>query len=69
VPTDIKAAHRELTGKVMGREGVTGTAIGAQGGAPCLKVYVTDAKAGRTIPSKAGGFPVIVEVSGAFRRL
>jgi hypothetical protein len=69
VPTDIKAAHRELTGKVMGREGVTGTAIGEHGGAPCLKVYVTNSKVGRAVPNKAGGFPVIVEVSGAFRRL
>jgi hypothetical protein len=69
VPTDIKAAHRELTGKVMGREGVTGTAIGPQGGATCLKAYATDAKVGRTIPSKARGLPVIVKVSGAFRRL
>jgi hypothetical protein len=69
VPDAIKAAQRELTGKVMGREGVTGTAIGEHRGQPCLKVYVTDAKIGRTVPRKAGGFPVIVEVSGDFRRL
>ena len=66
---DIKAAHRELTGKVMGREGISGTAIGEKGGKPCLKVYVSDSKAGRSIPGRVGGFPVVVEKTGGFRRL
>ncbi len=66
---DIKAAHRKLTGKVMGRDGISGTAIGQKGGKPCLKVYVSDSKAGRSVPSNVGGFPVVVEKTGGFRRL
>ena len=67
--SNLKSAHRELTGKVMGRTGVSGTAIGERGGKPCLKVYVSDSKAGRSIPKKIGGFKVVVEKTGAFRRL
>ncbi len=66
---DLKSAHRELTGKVMGRTGVSGTAIGESGGKPCLKVYVSDSKAGRSVPKKIGGFRVVVEKTGDFRRL
>ncbi len=53
----------------MGQPGVTGTAIGEQGGKPCLKVYVRDQKTGKAMPKKVGGFPVVVEVTGSFRRL
>ena len=49
--------------------GVSGTAIGERGGKPCLKVYVSNSKAGRSIPKKIGGFKVVVEKTGAFRRL
>ncbi len=66
---DLKSAHRELTGKVMGRTGVSGTAIGQRGGKPCLKVYVNDSKAGRSVPKKIGGYPVVVEKTGKFKRL
>ncbi len=66
---DLKSAHKELTGKVMGRTGVSGTAIGQQGGKPCLKVYVSDSKAGRSVPKKIGGYRVVVEKTGKFKRL
>ncbi len=66
---DLKSAHRELTGKVMGRAGVSGTAIGERAGRPCLKVYVSDSEAGRSIPKKVGGFTVVVEQTGRFERL
>ncbi len=66
---DIKAAHRKLTDKVMGRPGVTGTAIGIHGGKPCLMVYLSERGAGRSVPSSVGGFPVVTEVTGSFRRL
>ncbi len=66
---DITKAHRELTSRVMGKPGVSGTAIGQKAGKPCLKVYVNDAKAGRAVPSTVGGFRVVVENSGSFRRL
>lgn len=66
---DLKAAHRQLTAQVMGRRGVSGTAIGERGGKPCLKVYVTDAWAGRSVPKRVGGYPVVVETTGPFERL
>jgi hypothetical protein len=69
VPADLKNAHRELTSRVMGRRGVSGTAIGERGGRPCLKVYVTDADSGRAVPKRVGGYPVVVETTGTFKRL
>ena len=66
---ELKSAHRELTGRVMGRKGVSGTAIGQRGGKPCLKVYVSDSKAGRSVPKRVGGYPVVVEKTGGFKRL
>ena len=66
---DIKTAHRELTGKVMGKAGVSGTAIGQHDGKPCLKVYVSDDKASKAVPSRIGGFRVVIERTGGFRRL
>ena len=35
---DIKTAQRELNGKIMGRPGISGTAIGERGGKPGLAV-------------------------------
>jgi len=69
VVDDLKAAHDELTAKVMGRPGVSGTAIGERGGKPCLKVYVRDRTAARAVPSKVGGYPVVIETTGPFERL
>lgn len=66
---DIRAAQAELNDRVLGREGVTGTAIGLDNGAPCLKVYVADKGKGSGIPRKVKGFPVVVEATGSFRRL
>ena len=66
---DIKAAQQALTDAVMDRDGVTGTAIGEDSGEPCLKVYVERDGAGGELPDSVGGFPVVVEVSGSFRRL
>jgi hypothetical protein len=66
---DIKTAQRELNGKVMGRPGISGTAIGEHGGKPCLTVYVSDSKAGGSVPKRVGGFPVVLEKSGGFQRL
>ena len=63
---DLAGAHRELTRSVMGRQGVSGTAIGERGGKPCLKVYVSDPKAGRSLPKTVGGYPVVVETTGSF---
>jgi hypothetical protein len=65
----LEAAQRELTDRVMGRPGVTGTAIGERCGKPCLKVYVTDDVAGKNLPRTVGGFRVVIEETGPFRRL
>ena len=65
----LQAAQRNLTAQVMGRPGVVGTAIGEKGGEPCLKVYLSDERVGKTIPRKVGGFPVVLEVTGSIRRL
>ena len=66
---DLKAAHRQLTARVMGRRGVSGTAIGERRGRPCLKVYVSDAAAARSLPKRVGRYPVVVETTGSFERL
>ena len=66
---DIKAAHRELTDKVMGTPGVRGTAIGMHGGKPCLVVYLSEKGSGESVPRSVKGFVVVTEVSGGFRRL
>jgi len=66
---ELRLAQRELTAKVMGREGVTGTAIGSDGGRPCLKVYVSDPAAGRALPKTVRGYRVVVETTGTFKRL
>ncbi|MGD8361035.1 MAG: hypothetical protein PVJ04_06360 [Gemmatimonadota bacterium] len=65
----LERAHQRLTDRVMGRPGVSGTAIGERGGKPCLKVYVSDTGAKKTIPRSQDGFPVVVEVSGRFKAL
>ncbi len=67
--SDIKTAQRELNGKVMGRPGISGTAIGERGGKPCLTVYVSDSKSGGSVPKRVGGYPVVVEKTGGFQRL
>jgi hypothetical protein len=66
---DLEAAHRELTAKVMGRKGVSGTAIGEHRGKPCLKVYLSDGNARGSVPTSVGGYPVVVETTGPFKRL
>jgi hypothetical protein len=65
----LRAAQRKLTAKVMGRRGVAGTAIGSDGGRPCLKVYLTDRAARGGVPRSVDGYRVVVEVSGRIERL
>ena len=65
----LEAAQSELAAKVMDWPGVTGVAVGERGGRPCLMVYVSDARTGKKVPGKVRGFPVVVEVTGAFKRL
>ena len=53
----------------MGKPGVSGTAIGRKGGKDCLMVYVNGDVAPGLVPKKVGGFPVVVEKTGTFRKL
>jgi hypothetical protein len=64
----LEAAHEELTNRVMGRPGVSGTAIGESWGKPCLVVYVTEERVGVSLPRTVGGFRVEVKETGRFRR-
>ena len=66
---DIKAAQAKLNDRVLGKAGVTGTAIGLHDGSPCLKVYVRDRSSAGAVPKKVNGFRVVVEATGSFRRL
>jgi hypothetical protein len=68
VSAEVSAALTELNGKVLGTPGVTGTAVGEAGGKPCLVVYLSDASARGNIPSRVGGVPVRVEVTGRITR-
>ena len=65
----IEEAHAALTGQLIDRPGVAGTAIGACDGNPCLKVYVVRGEDPvlSEVPSTFGGYPVDVEVSGEIR--
>jgi hypothetical protein len=65
---DVKAALAELNRKVLGRKGVSGTAVGESDGAPCLLVYLSDAGAREGIPGRVDGVPVKIEVTGPFKR-
>jgi hypothetical protein len=65
----LKAAQKHLTAQVMGRAGVTGTAIGEKNGKACLKVYVSKKGSGGSIPRRVRGVPVVVEVTGDIRPL
>ena len=65
----LEAAQQELTDLVMGWDGVTGTAVGERKGKPCLIVYLSDPAVGKRLPRTQGGFPVVAEVTGRFKRL
>lgn len=63
----LKEAHRELTERVMGRSGVSGTAIGERDGRACLMVYVDEPSVEGSVPSTVRGYPVVTETTGPFR--
>jgi len=63
----LKRLQRSLSSRVMGKSGVTGTAIGERGGSPCLKVYLSDASAAEHVPDEVEGVPVVTEVTGTIR--
>ena len=65
----LEAAQEELNRRVLGREGVSGTAIGEHRGKPCLKVLVSDPRVGEELPRSVAGFRVVMEETGGFWRL
>ena len=67
----IQDAHRRLSRKVLGRPGVAGTVIGVVAGKPCLKVYLAGGGDGERArnPRSCHGYRVLVEKTGAIRRL
>ena len=66
----IEKACAEVTRKVIGLEGVTGTAIGLKGGKSCVKVYLErdDAQLRAKVPGSHDGVRVEVEIMGKVRR-
>lgn len=69
VDAKLRAAQKKLNDRVMGKAGVSGTAIGERGGKPCLLVYLSDGKAKKAIPRFVDGVRVVVEVTGGFEAL
>ena len=67
--SDVRGAQKELDGRVLGKPGIAGTAIGQKDGRPCLKVYLSDASAKGSVPGSIRGIPVVVETTGKFRKL
>ena len=63
-------ACKKVTRKVIGIEGVAGTAIGLKGGKGCVKVYLErdDPRLRAKLPQSVDGVRVDVEVTGKVRR-
>ena len=63
-------ACAKVTRRVIGIEGVAGTAIGLKGGKACVKVYLErdDARLRAKVPRSVDGVRVEVEVTGKVRR-
>jgi hypothetical protein len=64
----VQEAH---TDEWMAIPGVEGTAIGLFKGKPCIKVFasVKSKELRGKIPSKAEGYPVVIEETGIFHSL
>jgi hypothetical protein len=67
----IEEVLKQNTDRLMAIPGVVGTAIGECQGHPCIRVLVVKRTADvmNKVPSNLGGFPVVVEETGAIRRL
>jgi len=67
----IEQVQEEYTDEWMAIPGVEGTAIGLYQGKPCIRIF-TSSKPQQLrdkIPLTVGGYPVIIEETGAFRAL
>jgi hypothetical protein len=68
-PETIEDVLTRFTPRWMAVPGVVGTGVGDLDGSPCIKVFIAKQTRHieREIPEKAGGFPVIVELSGEIK--
>ena len=66
----VEEAQARVTRKVIGLEGVAGTALGLLDGKPCITVYLEsdDPRLRSRVPRSEAGYPVVVEVTGPIRR-
>lgn len=66
----IEDACAKVTRRVIGIDGVAGTAIGLKDGKGCVKVYLErdDARLRSKVPRSVDGVRVEVEVTGKVRR-
>jgi hypothetical protein len=67
----IEQVLEDKTDEWMAIPGVVGTAIGAYGGRPCIKILTSsDTRAVRVeIPTAVEGHPIVVEAVGDIRAL
>ncbi len=67
----IQSVLQEHTDRLMSLPGVVGTALGEQGGQPCIKVFVVKKTPSllEQIPSELDGYPVATQETGEFRAL
>ena len=63
----IEDAQERLANDLLRRRDVVAVGVGADNGAPCLKVYVSGRGDRRSIPSRYEGHPVQVVGGGPFR--
>lgn len=71
VKLTIQEVVKKNTDHLMSVSGVVGVAVGERGGHPCIFVLVAQKtpEIMTKIPSELEGFPVVVEETGAIRRL
>jgi hypothetical protein len=69
--SSIQDVLKKKTDVLLSIPGVKGVAIGESEGKPCILVLVDkkDASSVAKIPSQLEGYPVVVEETGAIRRL
>ena len=67
VAADIEAVLVRRTPELMRIDGVQGVGQALCDGAPCIRVYVVDARAQARVPARLDGFPVSTVITGVIR--
>jgi hypothetical protein len=67
----IEAVLREHAEELTGLTGVVGTAVGEEGGEPCIKLFVAahTEELRERLPRALDGYPVVVQETGEIRAL